>query len=518
MARKGRTALQSRFFYVGSIFAVSFALVCFMYRFKTVNWILIVFGLAWVALVTAFAYEIVTRAQRLDAVVKVRTDALEESNRHLTALLDQLNASHAISYEINQKLEVSEICRAFADRLFQMAPGLEGVWLWLDRGLLAKAHDTPDEPCGAGPLELAAQAGQTFGMPPELNPLRPGNPLAARCFEARGVTVSHNLQDKAATWGWDWLASARAESFVGFPLQLGEALLGVLGVFGRHTISAEFVSQLHLSANQLSVALEKARLLKETQRRADQLAAANEELRQLDAMKDWFVSSVSHELRTPLTNIRSFGEILENYEDLSAEERREFASVIRLESERLTDLITDVLDVAKIDRGELKLQPAYFDLRPAVAQCCKLFAQDADERGIALVQSVQDDLPPVYADEGGVKRVLNNLLGNAFKFTADGGTVRVSAELGPAGPDGRPAVTVLVSDTGVGIPLKDQARIFERFTQLGSRPDDKPSGTGIGLAICREIVEQSHGDIWVQSRPGEGSTFGFTLPLAPAAA
>jgi signal transduction histidine kinase len=136
---------------------------------------------------------------------------------------------------------------------------------------------------------------------------------------------------------------------------------------------------------------------------------------------------------------------------------------------------------------------------------------------------VPERLPPVLADEQGVARVLNNLIGNAFKFTPDGGKIQVTAELAQSadGTQSRAAeprfAAVLVSDTGVGIPLKEQPRVFEKFTQVGSGITTKPRGTGIGLAICREIVEKSNGEIWVQSQPEEGSTFGFTLPLERAA-
>jgi signal transduction histidine kinase len=520
MARKGDSVLQTRFFYVGSIFAVSFGLVSLMWRFRAVNWILIGFGLAWVVVVTAFAYEVVTRAERLDAIVKARTDALEDSNRHLSALLAQLSAFHTVSYEINQRLELREVARTFADRLCRTLSGVDGAWLWLAAGL-ADGQDGGRRWQLEAPetLRLAAQAGRDFGMPDELDPLRPHNPLVSRCFDGRSVALEHNLEKKAMAWNWPWLGSCGMESFAGFPLQLGGAMFGMLGVFSRSHISAEFVSQLHLSVNQLTVALEKARLLEETRLRAEELAAVNRELRQLDAMKDWFVSSVSHELRTPLTNIRSFGEILESYEDLTPDERKEFASVIRQESERLSELINDVLDLAKMADGEVDLHPAHFALGPLVARCCKPFSQEAEDREIAFRYELPDELPPTCADEKGVGRVLTNLVANAFKFTPDGGRIEVTAELVRPGARAPERVNVLVSDTGVGIPLAEQPRVFEKFTQISNGLGGKPRGTGIGLAICREIVEKSGGEIWVQSRPREGSTFGFSLPLEqPAAA
>ncbi len=515
MADRPETVLQTKFFYAGSIFTVSLGLVTLMWRFKTVNWILVVFGLAWIVVVTAFAWDIVTRAERLESLVGTRTNALEETNRNLNALLNRLSAFQAISSQMNQQIESTDIARAVAERLTTALPGVHSVWLWLDPGLLEEEPETRDAESGPVPLNLVAQAGRSFGVPDALDPLRPDFQLAVRCFEDANVDLDHNLQAKARAWGWRWLVGSGMESFAGFPLQLGGRLLGVLGIFSAQTITAEFVSQLQQSVNQLTVALEKTRLLKETRRRAAELAAANAELRQLDSMKDWFVSSVSHELRTPLTNIRSFSEILEDYADLSPEERSEFAGVIRQESERLTDIINDVLDLAKISTSEIDLRPDYMDLGGLVEKCCKTFSQEAEERDITFQHQIAESVAQVWADQKGVARVLNNLIGNAFKFTLDGGEVRIL--VGPQPEDDGEFVTVMVTDTGVGIDAKDHAKVFEKFTQVGTGLHDKPPGTGIGLTICRQIVEQSNGRIWVDSAPHKGSTFGFTLPLRPAA-
>jgi signal transduction histidine kinase len=506
---------QSRFFYVGIIFAVNFGIVGLMWRFRGVNWILIIFSLAWVLLVTAFAWEIITRAERLDRIVRSRTDALEETNRHLTSVLDQLRAFHRISYEMNQKLGLNEITTAATEKLCRMLPLVDSAWLWLDRAMLRVDRDgMPKGRERERPLDLASQAGPTLGAPAALKSLSPDNPLLQECFDGRRVTVRSNLPAKARTWGWEWLEKSKMQSFAGLRLQLGSTMLGVMGVFSREQISPEFVRQLHLSVNQLTVVLEKARLLKQMRRRAAELAAVNEELRELDAMKDWFVSAVSHELRTPLTNIRSYSEILENYNDLDPAERTEFAGIIREESERLSRMIDDLLDLAKIANGDVELKPEALNICSTVERCCRLFSQEAEESGVDIRVSLPDDTPRVLVDENAVVRVLNNLLGNALKFTPEGGEVEVTVEAGGPAPPGARFVTVLVSDTGCGIPLDDQARIFEKFTQVGEQLSNKPSGSGIGLAICREIVAKSDGDIWVQSTPGEGSTFGFTLPVA----
>ena len=244
--------------------------------------------------------------------------------------------------------------------------------------------------------------------------------------------------------------------------------------------------------------------------RADELAAAYEELKKLDAMKDWFISSISHELRTPLTSIRSFSEILEHYEDLKPQERLEFAGIIREESERLSLMIDDVLDLSRSADGQLELHPAPFDLVPLAVRCCRLFSRQAAERRMDFRQS----LPPhawADADESAIARVLNNLIGNAFKFTPDGGTIELTVQT--RGDE----VEAAVRDSGVGIGAADHERIFERFTQLNNQLTSKPAGSGIGLAICKELVDASGGSVWVESELARGSTFRFTLPAATGA-
>jgi len=499
---------------VGIILAVNIILVGLVWHLRQLNSVLLGFSVAWVLLVTLFAGEIITRAERLDRIVKSRTKALEEANSHLSAVLGQLRAFHLISYEMNQELEIEQIPKTFVHRLESELAQVDSIWLWLDRAVLQVGWD--DLPKGGEPnrpLELAALAGEDFGMPPELASPATGAPLLKLCFGDEGVAVV-DLQREARRWGWPGFSRTDMRSFVGFSLRVGESLLGALGIFSKESMSAELVRQLQLSVNQLAIALEKARLMRRMRERAAELAALNEELRELDTMKDWFVSAVSHELRTPLTSIRSFSEILETYDDLGPEERREFAGIIRQESERLSEMISNVLDLAKIANGELKLNPEAIDLRGLAEECCRLFSHEADERGIQLRTIIPKGTPPAWADASNVSRVLHNLVGNAFKFTEDGGKIELSVEPGEPVAAGRRFVTILVSVSGIGIALEDQERVFERFTQVEGGLTDKAPGTGIGLAICREIVEKSGGDIWVRSAPGEGSVFGFTLPVA----
>lgn len=505
MSAPAAEAPRGKLFYILLAVGLSLCILVLAWLFRGTRWSLLLFSSAWVLVVGVFSWEILRRAELLDGIVQSRTGALEANNRYLNRLLELLRRFRRLSYELNQRMGVADVARAYVARLHELFDNVGAVRLWLEPQVLGVGASD-------GPLRLAASAGPDLGMPDGFSQLQRHNPLVERCFQDRSVAVEHELARKGEDWGWQWMQHCGMESFAAFRLELGERIIGVLGVFSPRTISADFVRQLHLSVNQLAVSLEKGRLLHAMRRRADELARAYDELQQLDAMKDWFITSVSHELRTPLTSIISFSEILEQFDDLESGEHHEFAAIIRQESQRLAFMIDDMLDLSRIARGELSLHAAEFDMVALAQRCARLFEQRAREAGIEL----RLQLPPAahaHADEGAVERVLNNLLSNAVKFTADGGEVTlVIAE--PEGPE--QPVRVMVRDTGIGIAPQDHERIFDRFTQLESRLTNKPSGTGIGLAICREIVQQSGGRIWVKSRPNEGSTFGFELPSAPA--
>jgi len=242
-----------------------------------------------------------------------------------------------------------------------------------------------------------------------------------------------------------------------------------------------------------------------------ELRAANERLQELDRMKDDFIATVSHELRTPLTSIRSFGEILADNPDLEHEERDRFLDIIIRESERLTRLINEILDLARMEAGRMTWEMANIDpkaaIDEAVAATASLFTGD----DIRLETLIPATLPAVHADRDRLIQVVVNLLSNAAKFTR-GPDRRVSVAV-TLQPD---VLRVSVSDNGPGIPWRERERIFEKFQQAGESQSDKPAGSGLGLPICRQIVSHFGGRIWVESGAGKGATFHFTVPYARA--
>jgi Na+/proline symporter/signal transduction histidine kinase len=240
---------------------------------------------------------------------------------------------------------------------------------------------------------------------------------------------------------------------------------------------------------------------------AAELREANARLQELDHMKDEFLSTVSHELRTPLTSIRSFSEILFDNPDIGVDDRRKFLAVIVKESERLTRLINQILDLAKMEAGSLDWEMESLAPREVIEEAIAITSALFTEKAARLEVRMDHDLPTVFADRDRLIQVLVNLLSNAVKFCADkAGYVVVTARRRPEG------LQISVADNGRGIPAENRQLIFEKFQQAASNLTDKPRGTGLGLTISRQIVEHFGGSIWVEAAPGGGACFCVMLP------
>ena len=238
------------------------------------------------------------------------------------------------------------------------------------------------------------------------------------------------------------------------------------------------------------------------------LRAANERLQELDRLKDDFISTVTHELRTPLTSIRAFSEILYDNPGLEEARRSHFLEVILKESERLTRLINQVLDLAKLEAGGADWQPSAVDLRALIEEALTSTSQLFHEQQIELALDLPDRVPVILVDHDRIMQVMVNLLSNALKFCdAKAGWVSVRLR---AHPD---CLQVDVADNGPGIPDHEQQAIFDKFRQVNDATTGKPQGTGLGLPISRQIIAHHGGQLWVESERGEGAIFSFTLPI-----
>jgi len=239
-----------------------------------------------------------------------------------------------------------------------------------------------------------------------------------------------------------------------------------------------------------------------------ELRAANERLKELDRLKDDFLTTISHELRTPLTSIRSFSEILHDNPDLEMGQRQEFHGIIIKESERLTRLINQILDLAKLEAGRMEWAMDDIDPRSVIEDALAATSGLFQESDIDLKVDLPAELPLVHADRDRLMQVVVNLLSNAVKF-CDGPDARVVVEAMPVNE----SLLVSVADNGPGVLPEARYRIFEKFQQGSEGGANMPRGTGLGLSICRQIVEHFGGRIWVESRAGQGARFSFTVPL-----
>jgi len=249
------------------------------------------------------------------------------------------------------------------------------------------------------------------------------------------------------------------------------------------------------------------------ERWAAELEIANARLREVDDLKTKFLSEVSHEIRTPLAAVVSAAKIIMKHHRTKPDVVDRFGSTILVEGERLTRLLNEFLDLTKIEAGCINWHDADVPAATLVDDAIAGIAAVADEKGILLDADVAPSLPSMNADRDRLMQVLSNLLMNALKYTPREGRVRVRA----TSTDG--AVRFEVIDSGPGIPESDRTKVFDRFHQV-RRSDDRDNGrkgTGLGLCICREIVEHYGGRIWVESDVGHGSTFVFTLPFATTA-
>ena len=247
-------------------------------------------------------------------------------------------------------------------------------------------------------------------------------------------------------------------------------------------------------------------LEKKVAERTDQLTVAKEQAEAANELKSIFLATMSHELRTPLNSIIGFtGILLQALAGQLSEEQAKQLGMVQVSSRHLLDLINDVLDISKIEAGEIEIVPKVFDVREAITKAVQKVGLSAEKKGLDLTVFVAPEVKRITSDRRRYEQILVNLVNNAVKFT-EKGHVRVECRLS------KDRLVTSVRDTGIGINPGDMDRLFEDFCQLHTGLTRPQEGTGLGLSICRKLVTLLDGDIRVESKPGEGSTFTFTLP------
>lgn len=240
------------------------------------------------------------------------------------------------------------------------------------------------------------------------------------------------------------------------------------------------------------------------------LEEANRKLKEIDRLKSDFISVVSHELRTPITSIKAFAELILMKPKMPVDKKTKLLSIINTESDRLARLVSDILDLTKIEAGKLSWHITRLSIENVIQTSVAAIHSLADNKSIVITASTEHSLPQLYGDRDRLVQVMTNILSNAIKFTSQGGRIRIEAHHEQAP---RSQIIVAISDTGVGIPEEDIDLIFEKFRRSGDVLTNRTEGTGLGLAISRQIIQYHGGTIRAASKSGEGSTFTFTLPL-----
>ncbi|MBS1247444.1 MAG: histidine kinase [Proteobacteria bacterium] len=347
----------------------------------------------------------------------------------------------------------------------------------------------------------------------------------------RGVVDTAQLYELLARFIGPQRASEAFESYIqenhDYPLQADPRLIhyterllaGAIGAASARVMVSSIVMGEVLSIEEVMTILDESTQMIEYSRRLEQqsreleaasaeLRAANSRLRELDRLKDEFISTVTHELRTPLTSIRAFSEILLANPDMDVEQRSKFLGIIVKESERLTRLINQVLDMAKIDSGRIEWRDEEVDLRALIQDAINSTSQLFRDKAAILREELGDRPVVIAGDHDRLTQVIINLLSNAVKFCPEQ-TGEVTIRLRPVANRWR----IEVSDNGPGIAEDQHRLIFEKFHQVSNSHAGKPTGTGLGLPISQKIVEHHNGRIWVESEIGQGAVFIVELPM-----
>ena len=410
----------------------------------------------------------------------------------------ELAALHQVLTAITQTLDIDRVLREIAS---QVGAALESNYTSIvmvneDGSLGVGSEEFVDIPPLSARPQLQGVTRRIVDITPSPISARPHG-VTRKIITGGGPTV---IDDVDAVEGTNpILVAAGIKSYAGVPIKAKEAIIGVLFVHSTRRNAFHGRVQLLIAfADEAAIAIENARLYKE--------ASTVGALREADRLKTELLANVSHDLRTPLTSIKGYTTtILRHYDRLSDEEKRDFLHEIELASDRLTELIENLLQLSKLEAGGFHMQKEPLGIASMVSNAVEDLEQKAKSH--RFVTHIEEPLPLVEADPHRIRQVLDNLLSNAVKYSAEHTEITVECQANDN------ALVVRVRDQGVGIGPEELDRIFDRFYQASSGVSSRGGGVGLGLAICKGIIEAHGGRIWAESTQGEGSTFTFTLPL-----
>jgi signal transduction histidine kinase/ActR/RegA family two-component response regulator len=421
--------------------------------------------------------------------------ALESRSRELASRLRQLEALREVGEAVSSSLDLDEVLEQIVSNAVRLTE--------TDGGSIMEYNDEDDS------FVVRTAYGSSEELLDRLRKVRirrESTLVGQAALDRRPLEVP-DLDSAPLDPHLQILHDDGWRSVLAVPVLRHEQLVGALVIRRKSTgsFSPDTLELLQTFAGQSALAIVNARLFRELEVRSSELAVVSQH-------KSEFLASMSHELRTPLNAVIGFSEVLLDrlFGDVNARQQ-EYLEDIRSSGLHLLELLNEILDLSKVEAGRMELEPAPFSVLDALQHTVSLVRERAAQHGITLDLSVEDEVGEIDSDQLRFKQVVLNLVSNAVKFTPDGGHVSVAAAM--TGDDLRVSVT----DTGVGVPPEDRERIFESFQQ-GRRGPAKEEGTGLGLTLCRRIVELLGGRMWLDTSVGSGSTFGFAIPVVRAGA
>ncbi len=418
-------------------------------------------------------------------------------NRELTAL-------YSVASVLNQPLGLNELLQECLDRMLETMKVETGGMILLKE---------------SGEFRQGAERGMNEDFEALFSPLQSDFKLMRRVLGAGEVVIFENLAELPQI-DQELLRRTGYRSLVMGPLQAKDRILGgyLLASKGQHQFVADDHDLILSIGKQVGMALETGELYAELNNTVDELRLTNTQLEEATRHKSEFLANMSHELRTPLNAIIGFSELLQDqtFGPLNQKQERYMGNILN-SGKHLLALVNDVLDLAKVEAGKMELHPDKFAPRELINEVFESLASLASKKQISLAThlgtTTHKPEPVITADRGRIKQILYNLLSNSLKFTPDGGSVEISTIVQRR--NGADWIELSVTDSGIGIKPEDHERIFEEFQMVDSTLSKRQQGTGLGLALSRQLARLHGGDIKVESEFGKGSTFTVILPVAP---